>query len=423
MSKYQPSEELGRSGLIRYDGFIDEEYQVELKGERRVKVYKEMSTYPIIGGILFAIINMISQVKWRVDPARIDDSVAKDVADFVDSCRLDMSSSWGETISDHLSFLKQGFNYSELVYKRRVGPEQKDPSRRSNFTDNKIGWRKIASRSAETMIDNWCFDDEGGIQGCTQRYAPPDYKEVFIPIEKALLFRAGVEKNNPEGNSILRNAYRPHFFVKNIENIEAIGLERDLAGYPIMYVPPEILTDQANAITLGKYEKMITNIRRDEQEGSLLPSVYDANGNQMYKLELLNAAGKRNFDTSKIVNRYDQKIALTVLADFILLGTQNVGSFALAKEKISIFATALTNYVDHIANVYNRYAIPRLLTLNGIGLEDKPVLAHGGVKDVDLEVLGKYLNALTVSGMEPFPNEDLEKHLLSVANLPTEAEE
>ena len=46
-----------------------------------------------------------------------------------------------------------------------------------------------------------------------------------------------VAKGNPEGRRILRDAYRAWYFKKRLEEFEAIGVERDLAGMPVGKVP------------------------------------------------------------------------------------------------------------------------------------------------------------------------------------------
>jgi hypothetical protein len=37
-----------------------------------------------------------------------------------------------------------------------------------------------------------------------------------------LLFRPHSPKNNPEGRSVIRNAYRAYYFIKRLEELEAI---------------------------------------------------------------------------------------------------------------------------------------------------------------------------------------------------------
>ena len=87
----------------------------------------------------------------------------------------------------------------------------------------------------------WIFDTSGGVQGIVQ-LAPPYYQNVTLPIEKCLLFRTTTVKGNPEGRSMLRNAYRPWYMKKRIEEFEAIGVERDLAGLPVGKVPASTST-------------------------------------------------------------------------------------------------------------------------------------------------------------------------------------
>lgn len=417
-------EELGSTGLERYGGHIDEEFLPQLKGERGIRTYKEMrDNDPVVGAVLFAIDMLIRGVPWHVEPAgeKVEDL---DAAEFLESCLQDMSSTWEETISEIMSFLVFGWSYHEIVYKQRQG-DNRDPSKRSRYNDGRIGWRKIPIRSQDSLWE-WKFDETGGIRGMVQQ-PPPHYRQVFIPIEKALLFRTSNQKGNPEGRSVLRNAYRPWYFKKHIEEIEGIGIERDLAGLPIAWVPPELLSRSAapeDRALLAEIKKIIRNVRRDEQEGVIFPLMYDSETNQkLYDFNLLSSGGTRQFDTDKIIQRYDQRIAMTVLADFILLGHEKVGSFSLASSKTDLFATALGAWLDGIAAVFNRNAIPRLFQINGMQLENLPQLVHGDIETPDLTEIGDYITKLAGTGMELFPDPILEEKLRSFAKLPPKPEE
>ena len=410
--------EVGASGLKRFSGFIYEEFLPILTGWKGVAVYKEMSSNdPTVGAILFSIQMLCRRVPWRVKPAS-DDQRDKEAALFIEQCMNDMSNTWVDTIIEILSMLTYGYSVHEIVYKRRCGASI-DPSMRSKYNDGRIGWRKFPIRSQDSIY-RWQFDDHGGIQGVEQ-LAPPHYYHVVIPIEKMLLFRTTIEKNNPEGRSMLRNAYRPWYMKKNIEQIEGIGIERDLAGLPTAIVPPEMLSANASPgekALLASIKNIITNIRRDEQEGVVFPGKYDANGKPMFELKLLSTGGSRQFDTDKIINRYDQRIAMTVLADFLLLGHNAVGSFALASSKTKLFSTAIGAFLDMISSTFNRYAIPRLFDLNDFKISAYPEISHGDIEDTDLKDLGDYIQKLSQSGMPLFPNDELEKHLLTAAKLP-----
>jgi hypothetical protein len=167
---------------------------------------------------------------------------------------------------------------------------------------------------------------------------------------------------------------------------------------------------------------LLSGIKRNENEGILFPLQYDENGREMYKLTLLSTGGQRQFDTDKIVGRYDQRIAMTVLADFILLGHENVGSFALGASKIDLFTTAIGQIARSISEVFNQHAIPRLLKLNGMDLSRQPNLEFGELNHVDLGLLGEFI-AKTAGSGALLIDESLDEHLRQLSGLPPRSEE
>jgi phage gp29-like protein len=112
-----------------------------------------------------------------------------------------------------------------------------------------------------------------------------------------------------------------------------------------------------------------------------------------------------------------------VLADFILIGHQAVGSFALASSKTELFAVAIGGWLTSIADVLNRHAVPRLLALNPEFAKAKmPTFAHDDIETPDLEGLGNYIAALSGAGMTLFPDEELEDFVRRAAGMPERAE-
>lgn len=417
-------QEQGLTGLSYYGGYVTEEFLPALSGRKALEVFTQMKDNdPVCGAILFAIDMMCRQVKWWVEPAS-QESDDVEVSDFVESCRTDMSMTWEDTISEIFSMLPYGWAYHEIVYKRRDGEHPDDGTLDSRYNDRKIGWRKFPIRSQDSL-DHWEFDSGGGIKSMVQK-PPPDYQDREISIQKALLFRTSTYKNNPEGRSIFRNGYRPWYFKKRIEEIEGIGVERDLAGIPMAEVDPEILKSTASNLDVeirNHIKSIVTSIRRDTNEGILWPMMYDKNNNQMYKLSLLTSGGSRQFDTSAIINRWDQRLSTTVLADFILLGQNAVGSYALSSDKTNLFSVALGTWLDVIAGVFNRFAIPRLLKLNNIEVEEPPKLVHGDIETPDLDVIANFVTSLAGAGATIFPDARLENKMRSMAGLPELSEE
>ena len=420
--------EIGSSGLHQYGGEIRNDFLRQLQGKQAYANYREMADNdPVVGAMLHAIEMMIRSADWTVEPADPNDERAIAEAEFVASCMADMSNSWVDTLASIMGFLVYGYSYHEVVYKRRQG-YTKDPRTRSKHSDGRIGWRKLPVRSQET-IERWEIDQNGGISGAYQN--DPNAKGkgvVFLPIEKCLLFRTTTKMNNPQGRSILRNAFTAWYYKRRIQEIEAIGIERDLAGLPVALVPPQMLSDAATPnerAALDAIKQIVRNIKRDEQEGIVFPLAYDPEtGQKAFDLTLLSTGGRRQFDTDAIIARYDQRIAMTVLADFLMLGHEKVGSQALSVSKVELFMQSLDAYLSEIVEVFNQHAIPRLMRLNGVDEQFSPYLAATMPKAVDLNQIGTFITSLAQAGAPLFPDETLEAHLRQIAGLPTgESEE
>lgn len=357
------------------------------------------------------------------DPPSPEEQKAEELAVFVETCLHDTIDSWSDLISQIITMIVYGFSFHEVVYKKRNGPNPDDPTQGSRFADGKIGWAKIAGRAQETR-HRWEFDEFGNVLGMWQ-LAPPKFQLKYIPMSKGLLFRTTGYKNNPEGRSILRSAYRPWYLKRRIEEMEAIGVERNLAGLPVAYVPYQWMTTLATPseqAALEEVKKIVRNIRNDEQAGLVFPAMFDPDTKQkIFEFELLSTASGSSSkvqDTDKIITRYDQRIAMVALVDFILLGHESVGSKALADTKADLFTTALEAWLNVIADVFNMYAIPRLMQMNGEDPAMAPRLTFGKLARISLMEISQLITALAGAGADLFPDGVLEDYVREAAGLP-----
>lgn len=424
VSKATVSRPMGLTGLNRSNGYVFEEFLPQLMGTKANKIYREMSDNdPVIGATMFAIDMFMRKVGWNVEAASESEQDQAN-ATFLRECKDDMSQTWSDFISEVNTMLVFGWSWFEILYKRRVEGVGRDGNTVSKYTDGRIGWRKFDIRAQESW-DRWVFDDkDGSIKGYIQRPAP-DYVERYIPIGKSLLFRTTSRKNNPEGRSVLRNAYRPWYFKKRIEEIEGIGVERDLAGLPFAEVPAEMMSanaDENDKAMVASIVDIVKNVRRDQTEGVVWPQTWNQNGVPQYTFKLLNSGGTRQFSTDQIITRYDQRIAMTVLADFILLGNDSQGSFAMATTKSGMFQSALGAWLDIVQDVLNNYAVPRLFRLNGIP-GPYPRFVHEPVQQPSLADLATFVAALAGAGAQLFPDAELENHFRKLALLPQRDDE
>jgi large-conductance mechanosensitive channel len=419
--------EIGNTGLPSVGGRIQDEFLVELRGERGRRVYREMADNDdAVGAILLAIEMMIRSVQYRFDP--IDQSsAAMEARDWMQAAIFDdMSHTFEEFITEALSFLVYGWAYFEIVLKFRNGENKEDKEKSSKFDDKAIGIAKVAMRGQQSL-DRWEFK-EGRLTGMWQR-AMLGNAMCFVPIERSMLLRTKKIMDNPEGRSILRSAYRAYYYKKNIQNQEAIGFERDLTGIPVAYIPSEILSattgkaSQARAV----YEQIVRDVKMNEHGGIILPSDPYANDDGSYtstpkfKLELLSSPGNKAVDADKVIRRYESSIARTVLADFIMLGNGH-GSFALSKSKTDLFLTSLEAFKKIIITGFQKHVVETLWEVNGFAKELCPYLCGSNVAPVDLAELGDFISKTSGAGFMYAGDADTENFVRAAAGLPENAE-
>jgi hypothetical protein len=435
----------GISGVQRYGGVsrVYDEFLRELQGPQGMKNYREMADNdPIIGSMLFAAQHLCRKVSYKFKPAN-NSLEARKIANFMGGAVFDdLDMTWQDVVSEILSMLPYGWAFMEFNFKRRLGPANDSyriPSNQSvmqtgpqgigspvpkfspsRFNDGLIGFESWSLRSQETLF-MWEWDEQSHAT-VMQQMAAPDYRIRRIPMNKGLLFRTQVARNNPEGRSILRNCWTSYYLKKNLQIFEGIGIERDLAGYPLIQIkepdmakgliPPDIWNEKdpkAMALLL-KLQQIVKSIRQDEQAGLVMP--------WWAQFSLISGSSRRRVDTNNVIQRYDQRMAQAMMADFIMLGHEAVGSKALAATKISLFTAALSSFLDLAGAVIDREATPLLMRFNGFPTELTPTFTHGDVESMNVEELGRFIQAIAGTGFNPLAGFDAQKAIMDAAKLP-----
>jgi|SRR6185295_14162382 len=415
--KVEFSSELGVTGLKYSMGRIYEEWDRSLVGPKAMRVYREMEQCPAVGACLGAIEMQARDGTLKVEPP--PDASQEELlwAEHVRTCLGDMSFSWDDTLTEILSMLQFGFAPMEVVWKRRGG-DVNDPASRSRYSDGLIGWRKFAIRGQET-VTRWDLDPNGGIQAVYQQ-AAPDYKERRIPIDKMLLFRPKVAKNNPEGRSVLRSAYRSYFFWKQALISEGIGMQRNLEGFPVMGIPAACFLEDATAeqkATLEAARKLVTSIGMDEQRGAVIPIEYlPGTNSKLYDLSILqNGSGKSQVNTSEIIRQRQREVVVSMIYDLMLIGEPNTLKYQ-GNRPPEFFAASVDAWLESIAAIFNAIAIPDLYRMNGWPIERTARLCFTRISPPDLAGIGDFITK-TVAAGALFP-EGLDAYLRGLANFP-----
>ena len=408
-----------KTGQIRADEFLP-----ELRGQKAIKTYRQMrDNDATIGAVMYSVEQILRDVEINVKPAD-DSEQAKAEAEFVKSVLDDMDDTLDDHVAEALSYLSYGFAWFEVTYKRRVGPTERSPKKNSKSTDGRLGVRKIAARAPWTINK---FDIEpvtGSVLGIEQSVGYQNGKH-YIPTNKSLYYRTTTLNGDASGRSILRNAYTSYTYLNNIQSIEAIAIERELAGIPVARIPAEYLSGDSSAAQsqfVGNLQQILRDVKFNEQGYIILPSdTYpDKDGapsnQRLVDIELMSASGKRNIDINPIVSRYQHDIARSVLSEFLLLGTSG-GSYALSKSKTDLFLRALESYIQAIVDVLNKQLVERLWQLNGLNYDLMPTIEAGDVAPHDLREVAAFLRNLNGANIDVSSHPEVVKDLMDIADL------
>ncbi len=426
LSETEAKKILGVAGDNTYNGQIRaDEFLPELRGKKAIRKYREMrDNDSTIGAVMYATEQVLRDVDLKVMPAN-DSAEAKKEAEFVESVLDDMDHTLDDHIAESLSNLSYGFAWFEVIYKRRNGPTERSDKRRSKYSDGRMGVRKIAIRAPWTISRFDVDQQTGDVKGIYQDGSGYNNSN-YIPTRKSLYYRTTTINGDPAGRSILRNAYTSYEYVNNLQSIEAIAVERELAGIPVARIPAEYLSGDATASQSGfvnNLQSILRDVKFNEQGYIILPSdTYpDKDGaptnQKLVDVELMSSSGSRNIDIDPIVRRYQHDIARSVLSEFLMLGGGNTGSYALSKSKTDLFLRALESYIQAIVDVLNKQLVERLWELNGLNYDLMPTIVAGDVAPHDLREIAAFLRNLNGADINVSDHPEVIQDLMDIAEL------
>lgn len=406
--------EIGHLGLRQVNGRIYEESRIELRYPQACKTFRLMAQDATVSSALSLFEMMVSQVEWEVDIGTAPSEAMKLKGEFLKQCIGDMEHTWREFIKEVTSEFTYGFSVHEKVYRRRLHANG------SKYNDGKIGFRKLPVRSQDTLVE-WLYSQDGrdliGVKqdltavengtrylNIARQYGSTD---ITIPRKKFMLFRVDPKRDNPEGQSPLRNCYFAWKYRTMIEEQEAVGVTRDMNGMPTLYIPPRYMSEDASDSEKAIYEyykRIIRNIQNNEQSGMILPQAFDPESRQpLFKFELTSTQGSKMYDTDAIIRRWDNKILMTLFADMLKMGQDQVGSYSLAGAKTNIMSLAIESRLKEIEDVLNSDLVQQLFTLNGHAPDEElPRLCYGELDRIDLEEFSKAIQRIFSVGAIEF---------------------
>lgn len=374
--------ELGQETSARTRSTLWEDFDPKISGAKAAKVWREMSSNDAtIVSILFATSMLGREVDWTV-PQDIGEE--SDQA-FLRTNIAGLSHAWADFVAAAFTALPFGFSFHEVVYKQ---------------DETGIVWDRFSFRPQESLL-RWLFDENNRqvafVQSLTGKAGTAG--TAIIPLSKGILWKTDPTK--PEGMSVLRGSYRAWWSKKTIEDIMNSGIERNLMGMPKGIIPGEVLKVGPGNPEFDSWYKAVTRAKRGEQQGFLIPSDRDELGNLMYDIELIAPGGNPRFEQVLAVTRsYAGDIAATLMAQFIGVGRDAIGSRALVEPLQEIHKTTVEAWLDQFEDVLNRQAVSELFLINDMEPDELPRLVHGPVRDVDIVALMDAILKLSQSGKE-----------------------
>ena len=423
--------EIGATGLDLLGGQIYEELHRDLRGLKAMRRYREMvDNCAPVGSFRLLLESLIGQVEWLIRPPRGKDSPAHlEAADFAESCRRDLGGGWRAFVLSAVEVDLYGFGLWEVWHKLRLGDQPQGEfadtyerdRHRSGYADGRVGWGGFEPR-AQDSVSRWTSDASGRAVGFEQSTRAG---RVVVPFSKSVHLRFRAPKGSPEGYSLLRPCYPTWHRLSHFWELLSTGVERDLAGLPVLEVPERITLDVATTEEREQYEAaklMVQRVRRNQYEGVVMPSETSEAGTPSgWRLRLLSSGGARQHDVVALTARLEERILKTLLSQVIDTGSQGQGSYALSDTHQSINAFFAYSRLDAIKDEFDRVQIPRLMELNGFPREVWPELTYTEIDTPDLTHIANYLAQLKGAGLLT-AGPELERWVRERADLPPRSE-
>ncbi len=383
--------QIGGSGTTIFNGQISqEEYNYNLVGQEARRIYDVMRrSDATIHAALMAVKLPIRSLDYSIEAAS-DDEADQKIADFVTHELFDSKINFSDTLREALTMLDYGFSVFEKVYELTEFDGQ-----------SRIGIAKLSSRK-QRSIRYWITED--GKPGVQQQLIGDtstgmlNYGIVSIPLEKLVVFTNDKEGDNYEGTSLLRFAFKDWDMKDKLGLVNAIALEKMAVGVPVLEAP-----NDADPVQIAKAEDVIRNMRANE-EGFLRVPVG-------WKIEMLDMKAGTVKDVLPTIEYHNHQIMLSVLAQFLMLGSGKSasGSRATSKDHSDLFMLSEEALVKNIINTLQQQLIVQLCDLNFSDLPNGyPKLRSSRVSDADVTVLSTAMNQLTSAGLLT-PDADLEQ--------------
>lgn len=376
----------------------------ELRWPNSIRMYSKMLREDSQAkSVLRAVTQPILRTTWRLDANGADPAVVQAIAEDLDLevigepgntpvARNPRRVSWSAHLERALKWaLTYGHAYFELVW---------DDA--SQTDDGLTHLRKIAPRHPDT-ITGINIARDGGLVSIEQ--AGIDGKDIVLPVKDLLVYRHDDDGDDWVGQSMFRAAYKHWRLKDQFLKLEAMVLDRNGMGVPVMKV-----NEFAGPDALQRGEEIVQGLRAGDAAGAVIGSGDD--------LKIQGVSGQL-VSPREAIAYHDSQIARTALAHALNLDGKG-GSYALAEVQMDLFFQSLNMIADQVANTANQYLIRDMVRmLTGDEKGPFPKLMFDAI-EAKKSYTPQDLAAMKQAGLI-FAGPDTEAHLRRVGGLPHES--
>jgi hypothetical protein len=372
--------QLSLPGTLMFSGFILEEQNPALQGRRGMDVWKAMGHDPTVGMLLKVHELPQRAATWEVEPAD-DSQQAADLADFVHYNLWEFGVSgaqsyWDDTLRQATTGRNQyGFAPFELIY--RIDNDRYP----GKVCLERLSWMAQWTRY-KWNIEEIDLPDGGRMRKLISmtQWAPPFYQFTVVPADKMALFARDQNGENYDGVPLLRPIYKPWYIRDRLYSIQSVGLERGYMGVPVGKLPMLYTADMKKLMV-----DIVQGFRTHERAGAVIRE--DMSFEMLFnKLQ--------GAPMQEAIQFFTTEMARSCLAQFTVLGSTNVGSFALSTDQSDLFLMSLNADANYTCDVMNGDpVIPKLIRYNWANTPSTmmPKLTHG---EIGQQVVGTWLRGL-----------------------------
>lgn len=382
----------GDSGTQRYSGYINEEQNADWRDASRIDTVEEMrrgdgAIQAVLKAIKAPILSADFTI-WSADETPKGEEIRANVEKNV----MGMQRQFKEFLRESLGFFDFGHYVFEIIY--------------GIDSDGMICLKDLAPRIPRSIM-KWKMQSSN-CPGITQLISTDDNPKTLaeIPMEKLFVLTNDQEGDDLTGRSVLRSAYIHWKHKRLLYIISGISADRYGVGVPVMKLP-EGYSDAEKAAA----EELLKNLRSNERSYLVLPPKFE--------VDILTPQGSNNVTQNMqvMMDHHNKMITLSVLAQFLLLGSDGVGSYALSGDLSSFFLRHVEDRVHYWRNAFNTQVIRRFVDLNYGPQKIYPEIRNTPISERNMKEYSETLKNLVDSGLLDIDT-DLKQELRSSFKLP-----